>query len=42
MKYLVIAAVVFFGCVLVLGPLSGGFALPAGVAGVMDDIGHIF
>ncbi len=42
MKYVLVSAVVFFGCVLVLGPITDGIALPAGVVSVMDDIGSIF
>ena len=42
MKYFVTAAVVFLGCVLVLGPTAGAFELPAGVASVLDDLGSIF
>jgi hypothetical protein len=42
MKYALIAAVVFVGCVLLLGPARDSLVLPAGVAGIMDDIGRIF
>lgn len=42
MKYALIAAIVFIGCVAILGPLRDSLVLPAGVAGVMDDIGRIF
>lgn len=42
MKYALIAAVVFFGCVLVLGPVTHSLVLPAGVTGVMDQLDHIF
>jgi hypothetical protein len=42
MKYVLISAVFFFGCVLVLGPMTDGIALPTGVVSVMDDLGGIF
>ncbi len=42
MKYVLISAVVFFGCVLVLGPMTDGMVLPAGIVNVMDDLGSIF
>jgi hypothetical protein len=42
MKYALIAVVVFFGCVLVLGPVTHSLVLPAGVTGVMDELGQIF
>ena len=42
MKYALIAAAVFFGCVLVLGPVTHSLVLPAGVTGVMDQLDHIF
>jgi hypothetical protein len=42
MKYVLISAVVFFGCILVLGPMTDAIALPAGVVSVMDDLGSIF
>jgi len=42
MKYVVISAGVFFGCALVLGPMTDGLALPASIVSIMDDLGHIF
>ena len=42
MKYVLISAVVFFGCVLVLGPVADSIAIPEGVARVLDDVGNIF
>ncbi len=42
MKYVLISAVVFFGCVLVLGPITDGIGLPPGVVSIMDDLGSIF
>jgi hypothetical protein len=42
MKYVLISGVVLFGCILVLGPMTDTIALPAGVVGIMDDLGSIF
>ena len=42
MKYVLISAVVFFGGILVLGPMTDGIAMPAGVVSIMDDLGSIF
>ncbi|HEX9771770.1 MAG TPA: hypothetical protein VGA50_21580 [Kiloniellales bacterium] len=42
MKYALIAAVVFLGCVVLLGPARDSLVLPAGVVSIMDDLGHIF
>lgn len=42
MKYALIAAVVFVGCVVLLGPARDSLVLPAGVVSIMDDLGHIF
>jgi len=42
MKYALIAAVVFVGCLSVLAGARDGLVLPAGVASIMDDLGRIF
>ncbi len=40
MKYALLAAVVLLGCVVLLGPLRDSFVLPAGVIGILDDLGR--
>jgi hypothetical protein len=42
MRYALVSAVVFVGCLMVLAAARDGLALPAGVASIMDDIGRIF
>ena len=42
MKYALISVLVLGVCVLALGPLADGIAIPDGVARVLGDVGGIF
>ena len=42
MKYAMISVVLLAGCVMALGPLADGLAVPDGVARALGDVGNIF